>query len=283
MMKAEHKDESGVRQGSQVNNIYQQQGNALTELFILSLVLVPALVTLPMLGKITDTNQSAVQASRYVAFEKTISGKNTELLTKEVRMRFFADPKLKIATDAEVQPDAVNSFWRITNADGEADSLLRPGSPLSINSNNQSIPNEVVAELSRDIVSSGKFLAKMIPDSDWSLEENGLFVATINSVIKQPGQLPDTMECGDSEDALSCVTRSTAIFVDEWNAGSSNQAEERSRTFVPAAVFRPVGNVLAKIGEIPLLKEMKGLEDAFGKVDSEQVPADRLGPWEDTQ
>lgn len=264
-----------------MNHWQRQCGNALTEFFILALVMVPALFALPLLGKITDANQSAVQASRYVAFEKTVSGKSNEVLKTEVSNRFFADPKLKLATGKGLESESVNSFWAITNAEGEADTLLSPDSPLTLAEENQRVPNDAVAAIASGIVSAGNVLADVIPGAEWNLEKKGLYVATVKTAMKQPVEISAAQKCGDDDQPLACIARKTAIFVDGWNADSSAQAEDRSRSMVPAGVFRPVGNSLAVIGEFPLLKEMKGLKNAFGKVDSEQVPADRLGPWEE--
>lgn len=261
----------------------RQCGNALTEFFIVTLVMVPALFALPLLGKITDANLSAVQASRYVAFEKTVSGKSDEVLQTEVSNRFFADPNLTLSTGNSLQSESVNSFWGITNAEGEADALLNPDSKLTLAVKNQSVSNDAVAAISSGIVSAGNVLADVIPGAEWNLEKKGLYIATVTTAMKQPAGISVVKNCGDDNQPLACIARKTAIFVDGWNADSAAQAEDRSRAMVPAGVFRPVGNGLAVIGEFPLLEEMKGLKNAFGKVDSEQVPADRLGPWEDQQ
>lgn len=267
----------------------RQQGNALTEFFILSLVMVPALLSIPLLGKIGNVNQAAVQASRYAAWEKTIhsgsgdSGKDVETLTKEVKNRFFADTDLAVVSGAGLRGNSKNAFWAITSTGGDADSLISPVSPLTLTVENKSIPNSAVQNVSSGVVTIGNALSKAIPDSEWTLEKRGFYVATVSSEIKNPGIFSAAAGCGDSKETLSCIARHTAILVDDWSSSSSEQAENRSRSLVPATVLRPVANVVAQIGDIPLLWELKALKNAFGTVDSEQVPADRLGPWMEKQ
>lgn len=270
-----------------MNYCRRQTGNALTEFFVLTLVMVPALTAIPILSKISDANQSVVQASRYVAFEATLGSKSTAQLSDEVSNRFLADPSLVISTETGVEDHAVNRFWQITNSEGDADQLLKPLSHSFIRVHNQSIPDRQLAAVSSGLVNSGDLLTGVISNADWRLEKRGLITATVSSSLNRPAFIvgddsgSGDESCPPTEDTMGCISRSTAIFIDEWYSGSANQAEERSRALVPAAVFRPLGNVLAKMGHLPLMEELRGLEDAFGKVDSSQVPEDRLGSWED--
>jgi len=270
-----------------MNYCRQQAGSALTEFFVMTLVMVPAFAAIPILAKISDANQSVVQASRYVAFEATLGSKSSAQLSDEVNNRFMADPSLAISTEARVHGHAVNKFWQITNSEGNEDQLLKPLSHSFIRVHNQSIPDRKLAAVASGLVDSGDLLSGVISNADWRLEKRGLITATVSSSLKRPALIAgDDSGSGDescpaTEDSMGCISRSTAIFVDEWYSGSAHQAEKRSRALVPAAVFRPLGNALAKMGHLPLMEEMRGLDDAFGKVDSSQVPEDRLGPWED--
>jgi hypothetical protein len=49
-----------------------QSGQSLAEFSVALVVLVPLLLIVPLLGKYIDMNQAALQASRYVAWEKTV-------------------------------------------------------------------------------------------------------------------------------------------------------------------------------------------------------------------
>jgi len=260
-------------------NLSAQHGNAMVEFFILTLVMVPLLVSLPLLGKISDANQALVQASRYGAFETTVAKPNTAAISQAIKQRFYAAPEQAITSDARVDAGSINNYWQMTASSGDSDHLLKPSSPLKVSSRHQPITDNTVASLSSAIISAGNVLTSISHDTQWDLEKKGLYTISLEAAMTKPHMIDDNSQCGNYKDTMSCIVRSTTILVDEWTSGSVDTAEDRSRALVPAGVFRPVGKVLAKIGEIPLLEELKGLDDAFGKVDAGQVPGDRLGPW----
>lgn len=94
-------------------------GQATVEFVVLTLVLVPLLLLVPLLGKYLDLMQSAEAASRYVAFEATLhhgrSGwKPADTLAEEVRHRFFSASHLGVRSGDVAQDDAPsrNPAWR---------------------------------------------------------------------------------------------------------------------------------------------------------------------------
>ncbi len=73
-----------------------QQGQAMTEFVIAMAVVVPLALGVIYVGKYQDVKYSAIQASRYTAFERVFdpssAHKNATVLAEETRERFFTDP-----------------------------------------------------------------------------------------------------------------------------------------------------------------------------------------------
>lgn len=73
------------------------QGQATTELLVCLLVLVPMFLGVYYMARYADVKHSAIQASRYVAFERAFDpqaqAKNTHQLANEARARFFVQYK----------------------------------------------------------------------------------------------------------------------------------------------------------------------------------------------
>jgi hypothetical protein len=75
-----------------------QRGQAITEFVVAMLVLLPLVLGVIYIGKYEDVKYSAIQASRYVAFERVLDPssaprhKTDPVLAEETRARFFTDP-----------------------------------------------------------------------------------------------------------------------------------------------------------------------------------------------
>jgi len=83
--------------------------------------------------------------------------------------------------------------------------------------------------------------------------------------------------CGAQQSANNefCLEIGSAILADGWSASSSEQAKERTQTFVPATILEPAGKFLSAFGNVPVLKELKPLDKAFGRIDTDVLPLDR--------
>ena len=87
------------RCASEVRNPHAvSSGAALVEFVVLAIIMVPLLFAIPMIGKLIDVEQTAVQASRYAAWETTVGVSAAD--GNALRGRFFADPAAPIATGA---------------------------------------------------------------------------------------------------------------------------------------------------------------------------------------
>ena len=70
----------------------------MAEFALLVTIMAPLLFAIPMIGKLIDVRQTAVQASRYTAWETTVGV--APGAGNAVRGRFFTDPASPIVTGA---------------------------------------------------------------------------------------------------------------------------------------------------------------------------------------
>lgn len=267
-----------------------QQGNALTEFVLLAMVMVPAITLIPLLGKVSDINQSTIQASRYAAWERTVHSegqKSNAQLTTEVTHRFYADPDLLLNSERTTVTEAQghNVYWSShLDDDGNLVSMTDHDA-LMVMTRNESPPSNTGADvMSKAVVAIGDAMDGLIEDAQWELEENGFIVAEVSAPIASNHRFTQGEDCAaqESEEVFSCVSRRNAIFIDAWNSGSPEETNQRVRTLVPAGVFQPLGDALSTAGDgSPLFQELKKLEGIFGYVDEDVLPLDRYGDPED--
>lgn len=267
------------------------RGSAMTEFFVLAVIMVPAIAFIPMLAKVSDVNQSTIQAARYAAWERTVSDssqKSDGQIATEVANRFYRDMDVMIETDGGVLADNPfeNNYWGAgVDQNGDPISLVTvDGQNMFVNTTNQAIPSGTGANiLSQGIATIGSVMGSLIPDASWDLEENGFYVAEVgvnvaaNSILSTsdtPGH-----DCGgqQSTETFVCVSRRNAIFVDGWNSESPGQTRERVRSLVPAGALAPVGDFLSNLGYMPLFRELRRMDGMFGNVQEDVLPLDRYG------
>lgn len=266
-------------------NKRRQSGSALTEFAILGTVMIPLFFMMPTLGKMTDVNHSTIQASRYMAWERTVSDashKDTATMATELHNRFFIRPDLHIKTEQGKinSGNAINPFWksRQANQDGEKKTLVdsRVRDRLYVEEEQAGLGS--AGTMSRGIAEVGEVLSGFLPDANWNLEGEGLYIAKVGVDVSNTGLVArsgDNCAGNNSAEIFACINRHNAILVDGWSSFSKSQVEERTRSFVPGAVLRPVGDMLSAAGAIPLVKELKDLDGAFGHVDVDVLPLDR--------
>ena len=267
------------------------KGNALVEFTVLSAIMVPLVLFLPVIGKLSDVNNASVQASRYAAWERTIANSSEKpdiQVSKEVVNRFFGDPELLLETDKaliDLEEDG-NSFWMVYESDSEQSQMLKRHSLIGQNASlskvktkNESVPVAGAEAISEGLASVGKAMSSLIPDSKWDLEQKGLYTIEVSTDVATNRLLAEGKNClGVETDAVaSCLRHRAAIFVDAWDSSSAAQTEERVRSLVPAGVFQPIGDKLSKFGSVPLFEELKKLDGIFGEVNEDVLPPDRYG------
>jgi hypothetical protein len=275
-----------MRIGYQMQNI-KQKGNASIETILVATVMVPLLGGLPLLGKISDVNNTTAQSSRYLAWEQTIAGpvhKSADQLQAEVNNRFFARPDLLIKTGrGTLSADEYNNpMWSGYgyNEENEPNRLVSLGGGLRTQVINQQ-PDSIAGPLSSGISAIGNTLANFT-GGEWQIESEGLYTATVSVDIAGNNHLTSGVNCDhqESENVASCAIRSNAIFVDSWDARNSSHAANRARTFVPAGALEDVGDGAATIAQfVPFFSDITKLRSdgngGFGYVNANVVPMDR--------
>ena len=109
----------------------------MTEFAVLALVLVPAFIMLPLMGKVSNINQTTIQASRYAAWEMTVTDKSKADLLHEIEHRFYTDPTVllsKTQKQAVSKSVSQNNLW--TGAANKINNTVNSGAPQNTNSSN---------------------------------------------------------------------------------------------------------------------------------------------------
>ena len=273
------------------------RGGALTEFAVLTMIMVPMALSIPMIGNLIDLKQTAVQASRYAVWEATVD--DGGLPPDNVRARFFGEASAPIAS----APSAAghNALWGAGGAaaDGSAgrrvagdglperfDGVSPEGFAIDEDSV-AALPYEeafaragvaspgtgTAKEVGRAVRRGGEFLADAA-EGDWNLTANGLVRGGVRvdiargDLLRGEAVLPT---CAGG--ALACLEESSVILIDGWSAAGDEAAERRVRSLLPAAAVDHVGNAVSAVGYLPVFKELKRLEDAFGHVEPSLLPA----------
>lgn len=255
-----------------------QTGSALTEFVVVAGILVPALLAMPMLGKLADARHTSVQANRYAVWEKTVGGdgrKTDEQLSREVKTRFLSNPDSAILSDDQ-ETENVNPYW-VSAGMEEGESLL--GSATIVSANHD-IPGDLGADyIAKAMVTLGDVMDGPISGANWDVEEKGFYTVNMQMEIATNSLVAKGEDCtgAESDSVGGCLNVVGAIFTDEWDARSRDHVESRTRSMVPAGALGDVADVVSYLGAIPLFEELKHLKDVFGTVSPDVLPPDRYG------
>lgn len=246
-----------------MSNKYQT-GQSSIEIIILSLVLVPLFLIVPILGKYMDMAQTTSIASRYVAFEGAAhhgashSGwKSDSDLATEVRRRFYSQHSLSIKTNdvvSEIDADR-NPLW----VDHRGDPLLADFNQVSVNTRKQSI----------DSIFNG--LTSLFDFSDdFELDNDNLYRGEVNV------QLANIEGLTPFDNLNLSIRRHTVVLADPWASKQAAEVKNKVRdaglTFphqvlnVPASLLKPAIDLF----------EVNASAPEIGKVEPDYVPSDRL-------
>ena len=249
-------------------------GSAMTEFSVLTLAMIPLLFAIPMIGKLIDVRQTAVMASRYAAWENTVSSEIGG--ARYIGSRFFSESSAPVVSNnVELERNALwgggdvseqlnGSVFGSVNIDPASASAPMPATGLR--------HAGVSFSLGKGVEKAGDLL-DWAPDTQWGLTGDGLINAVVQVDVKNNKWLTGVQsQCGSGNNVFACVTESNAIMVDGWSSGSDAQARERVRSLVPASGLTEVGDIIAHMGKIPVFKELRRLEGAFGHVDMNVLP-----------
>ncbi len=257
----------------------------MTEFAVLTLAMLPIMIGIPMVGKMIDLKQTTINASRYAAWEATVS--STLNPADQIDSRFFQDSEGAIKTRA-VQ-HASNRLWGETSGVAPT-SYMEKGAvriadnsaaadALQVNITNSIDGGSSVGVSFGGTVKDAGDILSWAPGTDWGIAADGLLRAAVQVRVKENALLngANTNACNDEGTTFACMTAENSIMVDNWSASSDRQAADRTRSFVPTTAIRDVSDILAAIGNVPVFKELKGLKRkhgkfGFGHVDMEPLP-----------
>ena len=238
-----------------------QSGQSLTEFLVALVVLVPLLLMVPMLGKYIDINQTTLQASRYVAWEKTVdTGKSDATLAAEVRRRFYGNLVMPIKT-GDVATDGVPGDQNAFLLDHHGNQLLASFNDVSV-STSQSTPTGLATAL------------QDMGNAMFNLPTNTLYTGTVGVNIANVANLAPL-------DAINLsMTQFNVILADAWDAGTPANEVSRvsySPIVLPPTLFGsgPIGTLLTPMKTVLSVFEPAYNNLDFGYVAPDIVPADR--------
>jgi hypothetical protein len=241
-----------------------QLGQSTVEFVVLSLVLVPLLLIVPLLGKYMDIAQTTAEAGRYTAFEGTVrhtssvDGWKTDAeLATEVRRRFFSNSDAPIKTN-----DTAGDF----NAHRNTLWFDHRGNPL--------LPvfvKNVGVETEKESMSQ-PFGALA---GNFNLPQKNLYTGRVNVNIADISNLKPF-------DAIGLrVTRWTTVLVDPWTASGPSQVTAKVQGAGMLFPYHLLEGIAAPLGIVmnnPVLSIL-GADTTppdVGRVDPDRVPQDRV-------
>ena len=245
-------------------------GQALTEFLVISLVLVPLFLLIPVIGKYQDISHAAQLASRYAAFDTVLrndsdnSAKPPSTLATELRQRFFGVPGAAVVTNAPARA-AFREGW----TDPHAHPLITSPEDITLSFGDQH--EETPANAHDDAHSSDMALFSLA--SRAGLDSKGLYRANVSVGL---ANLPAGLRSIEPFDRLNLrIERHAVVLADPWTANSPAQTEKRTGGLAPIDVPMPD----ALIGAAIKVVDMASVKPpAFGKLSQwrDVVPVDRL-------
>jgi len=226
-------------------------------------MLIPLLLSVPLLGKYMDLAQTTTSASRYTAFEGMVHHssslhpwKSDSALADEVRRRFFSNSNAPIKTH-----DVAGDFNAHRNTlwfDHRSQALL----PVFTNNIGASSQRNSLDQPMGALHASGMGLSR-------SNLNTGMVRVRIADV---EGLAPfDTLGL--------TIQRTTTILADPWSASGSAavRAAIRNDAWNPAGhlPYRPLQTLVAPLKPFVAVLEGANPPD-IGRVDPDFVPADRI-------
>ena len=262
----------------------KQSGNAVTEFMAMFAVLAPLFILIPALGRISDMNQSSIEASRYLAWERTVASsgqKSDGQLATEVRRRYFSniDAFIKTNDTAQDQDGYRVQSWH----DHSGKWMLRKFDDVTVGTQNSETPGAAAQAVAGAMSTFITLLGKFNTSADFDLDSKGLYRAEVNVNVGSINIPPFNQgtDCANQQtnETFLCLRRHNVILADTWSASDPAHTERRVKALVPAGIFDKVSKLTDAISAIPFLQEFDGFKPGF--VVPDVIPADRLGPYQE--
>jgi hypothetical protein len=246
------------------NGAQFQRGQSVTEFVVAMLVVIPLFLGVVYIGKYEDLKFSAVQASRYAAFDRVFDPsarhKNSTVLAEETRARFFTDPMLKnngaVAFQDSTQGQqgtkgTLNQNWYGTGGDP----IVKQYSDVAVNVQN--------------VVPSGikiKGLDETAGKLNFKIADPGIAKADVQVPLQNVATFAPLSKLNLNLDV------STAVLTDGYNAGGATSPSVnnvRDRTFADWGLI---------FGKIPRLQSLLSAIDKGVMKYGWQALSDTDGP-----
>jgi len=260
-------------------------GAALVESVVVIVAMVALMVALPMLSKYQDIRQSTLDASRYATWQMTVAEEPSRELIID---RFYKDPSSPIRS--ALSENSVNPYWRHSNlplvreqaftpVTRSVDSIVGTGNDsgiVELNSLSLQVADRVestgqISELATRVI---RQVSGWLGESDAIASNRGIVSAAVSIGVSDGFERASSGSC--SEGASGCVTASTAILIDGWEAADDLETRDGAEVLVPTTLLKPVGRLLSVVGVVPLLKEFKEIDRSFGCINSTSIPTKEL-------
>jgi hypothetical protein len=234
-----------------------QGGQATTEFAVLALALVPLFILVPLIGKYIDLNQTAEQASRYVAFEASArntrsSWKTDEELAVEVRRRFFSNSDAPVKTGDEAGNFAAhrNPVWSD-----------HAGKPLL-----QKFEDDVGVAGAKEGYNA--IAATALYRGELGLSDDNLYTGQVTVKTADVANLPPFDKIGLS------TSRKTVLIADAWTARDNASIRGKIEDSFVMYPIGPLKGLVDVVGTLPTLVYDPALK--VSDFDWDIVPCDRL-------
>lgn len=254
------------------------RGSALVETTILMSVMIPLVFGVVMLGNLIDLKQTSEQAGRYAAWEATVYPQSGPGGAKPiaVRERFFGDSS-NVLSSQTIEAGS-HELWGEAGSVADRSWAGRTGVSIdestALAGNYQHGVGQTTLAMSvGETAGKAGTVLDGISGNSWGLSNKGLVKASIGVQVKANEWLSadEAQGCGNQGN-FACLQSSSVILADGWSASSDDQARRRVRSLMPASALASLSNTVSNVGHIPMFKELKLLDGAFGHVDMSVLP-----------
>ncbi len=287
----------------------RQRGATLVEFVLMAgLLLVPAFLLTPVLGKMTAGKHRYEQGLRYAAWERTA--------WHETRPRYVSTPAVKTANDlaSEVQSRVYGRRGTVLRADDRVrtrdserpqDYILhrpvlvsldaqqagyRPWMPNAVN--DQQRPVYATANQSRSRLSGTASAAQqaaldLLSLTSFRVETASVYATRLSTDLEDVNRYKEFRVNNDMSaapldlriDRENGRPRQLLLLADGWGAARREHVAGQVRSLLPTELLNNPGidSALQIMSWLFIAQELDDLE--FGKVDTEVTPAHRLGTY----
>jgi hypothetical protein len=244
------------------------RGQALTEFLVVSLVLLPLFLLVPMIGKYQDISHATQMASRYAAFDAVLrndshnSWKPPVQLEAELRQRYFGPAGGGIVT-APKEGLALREGWD----DPWGHALIRAPEDVALTFGVDRGPAHA------DGYTAARDTAIFPLAGVAGLGSKGIYRANVAVTL---ANLPAGLHSVEPFDQLNLrIERHASVLPDPWAANAPAQTENRAGALAPITEVMPTA-LIDKAVEVIDMKAVR--PPVFGDLKRwrDLVPADRL-------